>query len=180
MLISGRDARALLRTAGLSSRHARTALHSGLVGEPLRTTTAHLYDQERVQELAGRPPIDWGVVAEACPTGIFVARRVITVTLSREEQIDQVSGGWGGLSPWVWLAMKLHVDDHGSLPLVATVSGFVVLGADIVGVRHGSELVLAPPGVWFGRFEGVRLWTGPGRPWELHLSRRRTPRGACR
>jgi hypothetical protein len=51
MLISGREARALLEQAGFSSRHARTALSSGLVGSPIRTTAAHLYDEARVREV---------------------------------------------------------------------------------------------------------------------------------
>jgi hypothetical protein len=180
MLISGRDARSLLESAGLSSRHARIALLSGLVGEPLRTNHVHLYDQDRVRELAGRPSISWRQVNDACPTGIFVSRRAIDVTRPGAEQIGQVCGGWGDVDPWCWFAMGLHLADHGSLPFVATVSGFVVLAADIEGLRDGSELVLAPAGSWFGALERRRFWTGPGRPWELQLSPRRTPQGACR
>ena len=102
MLISGREARALLETAGFSSRHARTALDSGLAGTPIRTRSAHLYDMARVRELAARRRIWWREVHEVCPEGIFVARRELDVTCSHPELVERAASGWHELNPWVW------------------------------------------------------------------------------
>jgi hypothetical protein len=65
--------------------------------------------------------------------------------------------------------MQHQLQRQGSFPFVASVGGLVVLGADIVEVRGGSELVLQLPGPWFDGWEGCWLPTGPGRPWVLHL-----------
>jgi hypothetical protein len=149
-------------------------LDSGLAGQPLRTTAAHLYDEARVRDLVDRPAINWPSVIAACPIGILVARRHLDPTRSRDQLIEELSGGWTEISPWTWLALTLRVDAHGSLPFLATVAGVVVLGADIVGTRAGSggpRLDLATPGPWFDRFQGSRLLMGSGRPWALHLSR---------
>jgi hypothetical protein len=74
-----------------------------------------------------------------------------------------------------------YIDHIGHFPSVATVSGFIALGANIVGVRedptrpgypafrvrHPTTLSLAEPGGWFDDFRGRRLPTGPGRPWTI-------------
>ena len=73
------------------------------------------------------------------------------------------------MSPWRWVALGCQIDRLGRIPFVATVSGFVVLGADIVGLGPGSELSLAEPGSWFDPVSDGRLPTGPGRPWFLYL-----------
>ena len=73
------------------------------------------------------------------------------------------------MSPWARLGMHLRLERHGSLPFVARVSGFVVLGADILGLQGQSELVLGPAGGWYDEVAGCRFPTGPGRPWVLHL-----------
>jgi hypothetical protein len=170
MLISGREARTLLESAGFSSRHARTALDRGLAGTPIRTRAAHLYDDDLVHDLASRPTIGWRAVHEACPEGIFVARRELDLGCSQPELVEQASSGWGSLNPFEWLAMRFQVDRRGSLPFIANVAGVVVLGGDIVGGRPGCGLRLAEPGPWFERLRGARLATGPGRPWVLHLA----------
>jgi hypothetical protein len=170
MLISGREARALLEAAGFSSRHARIALSRGLGGEPIRTRAAHLYDEARVRDLAARAAIGWSEVHEICPEGIFVARRDLDVSLSLPAQFEHAARGWGDLNPWVWMLMGFQVRARGSLPFVLTVAGVVVFGADIVGMREGCELRLERPDRWFDRLQGRRLSTGPGRPWVVHLS----------
>ena len=60
------------------------------------------------------------------------------------------------------------------LPWVATLCGFVVFGAELVGFGEQVEpiprtfFVLRPPGAWFDAIEGRRLPTRPGgRPWYL-------------
>ena len=65
--------------------------------------------------------------------------------------------------------MQLQIEANGSLPMVATIAGFVVFGADVVELRGFSELVLTEPGAWFDSWARSRLSTGPGRPWVLHL-----------
>lgn len=72
--ISQRAARELLHGAGLTTRQARRALGWGLAGNPLVTTTAHLFDRLAVQRLAEREPVDERALSEQCPNGVFVAR----------------------------------------------------------------------------------------------------------
>ena len=70
--------------------------------------------------------------------------------------------------------LGVRVDVWLQVPWVATVSGFVVFGAELVGFGEQTEpiprtfFVLRPPGAWFGAIEGRRLPTRPGgRPWYL-------------
>jgi hypothetical protein len=176
MLLSGRETRLVLEAAGFSTWHARTALRSGLVGEPIRTTAGHLYDEARVRELAARPVLGWGAVIGggtgdgACPQGIFVGRRDLDLSRPLPTLDDPTLTDWEGLNPWAWVSMSFRIKSHGSFPFVTTVAGVVVIGADIVGLKGGSRLTLADPGSWFERLRGVRLPTGPGRPWVLQLS----------
>jgi hypothetical protein len=169
MWMSSRDARAVLATIGVSSRGARRVLGSGLAGEPVRTRSAVLYDEERVQALVERPTLGFPDLVDHCPEGVFVARRQVDARLTRAEQLVHLSGGWGAVSTWRWVAMAHQIRQHGSLPFVATVSGFVVLGADVKGLLGFSELVLGPSGPWFDAVADCRIPTGPGRPWVLHL-----------
>lgn len=57
----------------------------------------------------------------------------------------------------------------GRLPWVATICGFVLVGADLTGFRedpsgmgHGTSFVLESPGEWFAAFDGRRLPTTVG------------------
>jgi hypothetical protein len=166
MMISGREARGRLEAAGFSSRHARSALDCGLAGLPLRTRAAHLYESARVDDLAARPQIGWPVVFEACPDGIFVARRELDMTRPGPEVVEAASCGWTEMDPWAWLTISFQIKRDGALPFVATVAGVVVVGGDLVGRRPGG-LRLARPGAWFDQIRGRRFVTGPGRPWVL-------------
>ena len=159
----------MLVAAGVGSRGARRVLESGLAGEPVRTRAAVLYDVARVQALAERPTLGLWDLVDRCPGGFFMARRPMDVRLSPAEQLGDLSHGWGEVSRWRWVAMAHQVRRQGSIPLIVTVSGFVVLGADIVGLRGFSELVLGPAGTWFDAVAGSRVPMGPGRPWVLHL-----------
>ncbi len=170
MLISGREARAMLEAAGFSTRHARTALNSHLAGPPIRSAVVHLYDETLVRDLAERPVVDWLGLSRVCPDGFLVTRRDLDLSVAREELVAQVSRGWDGMSPWMRVAMSLRVARRGSLPLLATVAGVVVLGAEIVSARDHSGVRLGSPGAWFAGLQGARLSLGPGRPWVLQLS----------
>ncbi len=169
MLISAREAAEVLEPIGLGRRHADRVLASGLAGEPVRTRSAVLYEAERVRDLAGRRTVGYRELMDRCRAGFFVARRDVDVRLTREEQLARLRGGWGEVSPWAWLGVRLQIERQGSLPFLATVSGFVVLGADIIGLHSQSELVLGPAGGWYDEVAGCRFPTGPGRPWVLHL-----------
>lgn len=168
MLITGRGARAVLEEAGVSTRLARTALSCGLAGEAVRTTAAHLYDEARVRELATRPVIRGGAFLDACPQGYFIARREIQVAVPREELIRQVAHGWTSVGMWTWTFLGLRVQRLGRVPFVATVAGFIVLGADIIDLEPGCGLTLAPPGAWFEPFESGRLPMGRGQSWVIN------------
>lgn len=84
---------------------------------------------------------------------------------------------WWFLSAYTRLEIRLRVASEGFVPFVATVSGFVVLGADIAAVyaeAAGSgrrtprcEFELREPGAWFDVWQGRRLATGPGGPWRM-------------
>ncbi|MEJ7796083.1 MAG: hypothetical protein WKF50_11060 [Nocardioides sp.] len=54
---------------------------------------------------------------------------------------------------------------------MATVCGFVVVGAEIIDARADADattvLELRPAGGWFETFRERRLSTGPGRSWVI-------------
>jgi hypothetical protein len=177
MLISGREACEVLGEVGVGAKGARRLLASGLVGTPVRTRSAHLFDAEQVRAVAQRPTVPWHTIQETCPAGIFVARRQVDLTTPYEVQLRALADGWGGISPWTWVPMGFRISHHGSLPFVATVAGFVAFGAEIVGRQDGSRMLLRRPGEWFARLEDHRLLTGPGRPWALVLGHSRASAG---
>ena len=168
MLISGREAALRLAEIGMPRRQARLALGAGLAGEPVRTRSAVLYDSARVDELVGRPPVSPGALARECPGGLFVDRRVVDVRrleVVGSAAVESVDLGW--LSGAIF-AINVRRDP---LPYVATVCGFVVLGAEIIDIRPDGggrhHLQLAPPGAWFEAWRGRRWRTGPGRAWSV-------------
>lgn len=170
-LVSSREALSVLRAAGVGARSAERVLATGLAGEPVRTRSALLYDEERVRRLAERPVLPGRALAEHCPQGLFVARRDLPPGLTRQDQERCFAAGWGGVSVWVVLRLQLEIARVGPRPFVACTGGFVTFGAEItrVGGDRGSvTFELSAPGPWFGAFEGSRLRTGPGRPWVIH------------
>ena len=169
MLISGREAAARLASIGMPRRQANLALGAGLAGWGMRTPSAVLYEGDRVDALVRRPTVEPDAVARHCPEGLFLDRRVTDVRRFDPlgvAAVDELRLGWlnGAL-------LAVSVDLNGSLPYVATVCGFVVLGAEITGVRSGVpghfSLELTEPGAWFEAWRGRRWPTGPGREWSL-------------
>lgn len=167
VLVTGREATRRLQAIGVSERSARRVLAAGLAGDPVVTPAAHLYDADTVDRLAARPHLSWPELREACPHGLFVARRA--------GDVEDLAGDWP-ISPWVTSWMSILVDRHGSVPLVGAVAGFVTVGADIVRVGFAPgwtslhplvRLTLAPAGAWFERFRERQLITGPGPTWVL-------------
>ncbi|GEP34589.1 hypothetical protein NSZ01_23570 [Nocardioides szechwanensis] len=81
--------------------------------------------------------------------------------------------GWD-LSVWTRLWIRIVCERDGWLPFVATVGGFVALGAEITAVAQTSprrcRLELRDPGAWFETLRSTRFPTGPGRDWVLRGS----------
>lgn len=170
--MSGREAARLLACAGVGERQARQVLAAGLAGTPQRVSGALLYDDALVNQLVHSPYVD--EAETACPWGLFVARRLVDVARPEDQRLASLASGWG-LSTWTALRIRVLVADHGHLPLVATVGGFVTTGAEITGVHRAGpdeyHLTLRAADGWFEVFRGRRYPTGPGRPWVLQGGR---------
>lgn len=171
MLVSGREVAAGLGTVGVPRSQARRLLAAGALGGRLRTPGADLWDELATLDLMSRPLLTPDAVRDRCPDGLFVSRRALDLTVPRHDQLATIDGGWG-FSRWTAVLLQSRLARTGSFPLVATVAGFVLLGADIVGLgrREGAwTLRLAEPGAWF---EGVRHTRLPGlrggRDWAIH------------
>lgn len=164
MVISGRQACALLAEAGVARTQGRRVLLAGLAGEAVQTSSALLYDEARVRDLAAWPELTSAEVLRACPHGLFVAR------VPGRQVPDAVREGWP-LSVPIRVVLRLRAAEGRPLPLIATVSGFVATGAEVVGVTpeqreaRTSRLELAPPGAWFEQLRRRRFDTGPGKSW---------------
>lgn len=163
-----RAAERRLATIGLARRHATQVLQAGLAGRPEITTSALLYDADAVDALVARAPLTVAEVLDTCPQGLVVARRTTSC-------LDDLVDGWDFgevIGSWI----NLRAAEHGHVPLVATVGGFVTMGAEIVTVttrvgddpsRPKSTLTLRPATGWVEAMSGRRLARGPGRPWSL-------------
>jgi hypothetical protein len=153
-MISGREAAERLAVVGLSRRQARAVLDYGLAGVPVRTRAVTLYDPLRVDDLVGRASFAQGDLPEVCPGGVLLDRRLT----DRSPGIP--------LSPWTALGIQLSLVRMGPFPYVATIGGFVVDGADFIGLTGGAgglyRLERAAPGSWFDSFRGRRWAIGPG------------------
>lgn len=175
-LISGREAAEILGALGLSREQARRVLHTGVAGPGQRLRGSLLYDAAAVCRLLERPALAAANLDEVCRREMFVARvRRADVLASWEERLAAVRTGWH-LSPYARLRIKLRVERDGFLPFLATVCGFVVLGADLVAALRAPDdrtvLDLRQPGAWFTPLQHTRFVTGPGGPWTLWSAER--------
>jgi hypothetical protein len=138
----------------------------------MSTSAATLYRRDRVEELAARPALTYEEARAACPLGMFVGRRRVSVLCAWEDQVSAVSPGW---DLGVWTAAFLNRDlREAARPAVFTVAGFIALGADLVHVRargNRHDLVLEKPGPWFGSVCARRLDAGRGKAWRRELWR---------
>lgn len=174
--LTGRGAsRRLMGVVG-SDEQARLLLRTGAAGPGEPTTGGVLYDEQRVEDLAARPRVAPAELSRGCPQGLYICR------VSRRLAID-VTDPWAVTAerlsrkpPMPTMAgalLSVRVGITGRLPWVATVSGFVVFGADLTGFEElpgGDEqrFRLEPPGPWFAGLEGRWLRNGRGgRPWHL-------------
>ncbi|GAB3247734.1 hypothetical protein GCM10027448_10670 [Nocardioides dilutus] len=179
-LVTGRQATALLAATGLARRHALRTLSAGLAGSPRQVPGAMLYERTAVEALVRRPCIDLADLDELCPQGAFVSRRLVDVRQDLSAQREQVAGHWR-LNPFCAVALSLWANHGEPLAFVATVTGFVVLGAEILDTAvddSGWRLVLGPPGDWFESLDGRRLVLGQGGEWTIR--RRLAPRRPVR
>jgi hypothetical protein len=168
MLMTGRQ---VARSLGLGRETANRVLASGLVGAPIRTGSAHLYYARRVDALRTRPVVDDSTpLPPACSHGVLVARI--------DPRQGAAEGPWP-LAPGRFAVLAVLVGEHGSLPLVTTVGGFVTGGADVTGYRAAHDnprhvlLRTSSPGDWYATFDGHSLRTPPGNPllfWRCRLS----------
>lgn len=179
MLLTERQAAELLGELGLPRERARRALLAGIAGRGIRTRAATLYEEAEVRALM-KPPIDGSELAPECQRGMFVARVGAADLLApMQAQRDAVRMHWQ-INPWVRVHLSIRIEEKGFVPFLATMSGFVVLGGDIIGGslddEFGAALDLDEPGHWFDPLRGRRFLTGPGNPlllWHVDFGRAR-------
>lgn len=182
MFVSGREAALILAEAGLSRGQARKVLAAGLAGPSIRTAGSLLYDESQVRALLARAVVERGELPDPCRATMFVARlgarrdaaapdqrwQGADLSAQEAEQVDAARMYWD-LSPWVEVMVRVAIQEHGFVPFVATVAGFVVLGGNGTRVSHvpgrGDVFTLAPPTSWFDTLRQARFPTGPGGPW---------------
>lgn len=172
-LLSTREAAERL---GLDRESARLALAGGLAGPSVRVRSAVLYEAARVDDLAARGlvpldalPVD--ALPEDCRTGMMVVRlaRRTDLRASRGDLLALISTGYR-MSPWTRMLIRNRVATRRSVPLAATLGGFVVLGADITDVEHvgrrEARLRLTDAGSWFETWRAGRFEAGRGSRWQ--------------
>jgi hypothetical protein len=168
-LLSGRQAAQVLAGGGLNRSRAQQVLAAGLAGEPIRTSSALLYDAARVQALVERPVVTWRDVAAMDLHTLFVARGEVDPRQSRLDQVRALSETWR-FQLFTGVELKWRVEKFGPVPFLATVCGFVAFGAELSQFRpralEGAGSV-SEPGPWFEAFRDTRFPSGPGRPWVL-------------
>lgn len=176
MQISAREAATILAVLGLGREQARRVLGAGVAGPGTLAGGVRLYDAAAVHRLLERPILTAVDLDPACREEMFVARVSPKVAAGG---MAAIRSGWR-LSPYARLRIRLRIERDGFMPLVATVCGFVVLGANMVAARpdqadrptaHLSDgrsvIDLDPPGRWFEPMREARFVTGPGSPWTL-------------
>jgi hypothetical protein len=158
---------------------ARALLRTGAAGWGTVTDTGVLFDDEAVKALADRPWLSESAQEETCPDGVYLARLARSVPLDLTRPWAEVVAGLERLPsmpPLTTALLSVSVSVAGRLPWVATYHGFVVVGADLVGLRTDATgtttFRLEPPGDWFEawRETRVRLSRG-GRPWVIRQPR---------
>ncbi len=167
-------ARALSGVVG-SEEQARILLRAGACGSTHPGGAVLLYDEQRVQAVAGRPFVEETALVSACPHGLYVSRLARTAALDLAQSWDLVASQVRQrpvMPPMTAALLAARVRLAGRLPWVATLCGFVVHGADLTGFGTEpdgrDEFRLEPPGEWYEHLEQRWLPTGRGgRPWVI-------------
>jgi hypothetical protein len=156
--------RAVGRELGLGQAATARVVAAGLVGPSRAVAGAHLYHADRVEALARRPLVEEDTpLPPSCRDGVIVVRTnpLVDGPLSTPRRLATGRAA----------VLRVLLAERGYLPMVVTVAGFVVTGADVTGVRTDDSeppmttLVTRPATDWFEAFEGHRLMTGAGDPW---------------
>lgn len=156
---------AILAEADLGRRQARLLLKTGVAGHGKRPGAVVLYEAARVRDLAGWPVLTPGQIQAACPFGVLVGRfaadRVPDVDDLTDGVLTAARGSWDlpGWPTLFCLAMVTYRQIR--VPFLATMSGFVLAGAEIAGVAEAG-LRLEPPGRWFDAVRRHRMPRGQG------------------
>jgi hypothetical protein len=188
MKITGREAGRALGALGVDRESARRALLAGVAGPGERIGGLLLYDSARVEELISRvdasPELGRDALNPIFTWGIFTARvgprraelspyrtwKGADMTAPTSEQLDGARMWWQ-MSSLTRVLIKSRVQRDGFFPFLATVAGFVVVGADIVGLEparpEGTAFLLGEPSAWFDTFRHARLPVTNGGPWQL-------------
>lgn len=192
--ITQRQAAAILHEdIGVHPESARRLLAAGLVGKGRCTSRATYYLRRVVDEFVAShrgagplPTRDRNMVLVRAGHGR------VRFGMQPEEMLDRLGDGWR-LS-FRWRLLLEAVIERGERPgFLVTVGGFVVLGADMVGVSWAGALPpaggypgkeeslktrfeLEMPGEWYQEWHGRHVPTGPGgaalRVWPVNLRRR--------
>ena len=168
-LISQREAAWVLDVHHELSRPRVTRLlATGVVGAPVRAGGALLYDGDAVRRLAARPRRTRADLATGGLRRVIVLRRAVDLLADRATQEAQLTDGWN-LNYLDCLGMTWKIEADGPIPVVVTVSGFVILGAELAGFTRSSmapgkrvRLVVREPGSWFEPLRETRLDVIPG------------------
>lgn len=177
MWVSGREAVGILTPVVAGAAQARILLRAGLAGHALEVRR-RLYDEGQVRALAERPLVEESALPVLCPHGLYIARQprsVIVDAGSRWEDLTAALGGMPRMPGLTAALLSVRLGVAGRLPWVATICGFVLVGADLTGfcedrsgAGRGTTFDLERPGEWFAAFDARRLpTTVGGRPWHL-------------
>ena len=189
MEITAREAARRIGERHLLSRdQARRVLAAGLAGPGRRTASALLFKEESVEALLARPMCDRDTLDELRP---FIARlgrqRSLTLEQSWAQQAAVAGTGWR-LPALTRVALRLPGQArHGRHPFIATLGGWVVLGAEITGwsidptqraPRRSAPICsfdLTPPGRWYAAVAETWLPIENGAAWTLWGATTTTP-----
>ncbi|WP_151082904.1 hypothetical protein [Nocardioides cynanchi] len=180
MLISARAAsRIFEEETGLVRQQSRRVLLSGLAGQGTRAGGSLLYDEALVRSLARWPEADHAEVLAQCPGGPLVVR------LGRGDERAAPVETLAGAGQIIRSQVRARIEEHGSVPLVATVCGYPVRLAELTGLAvlpgasaSGSHWAQQRVAVefrepseessrWTRQVTERRLVTGPGPAWLL-------------
>ncbi len=186
MWVSGREAVRILTPVVAGEAQARILLRAGLAGRALEVGRGRLYDEGQVRAVAERPLVEESVLPVLCPHGLYIARQPRSLTVdagSRWEDLTSALDGMPRMPGLTAAVLSVRVRVAGRLPWVATICGFVLVGADLTGFREDrsgagrvTSFALERPGEWFAAFDARRLpTTVGGRPWHLWTPDAPTP-----
>ena len=146
MLISARERPTARGRSGSGAGHAERVLAS----RPRRRAGPHARRRSSTRRsafgtlLEGGPSAT-GELMDRCRAGFFVARRDVDVRLTRDEQLAAQRRLGRGVALDL-AGVVCSSSGTGAFRSSPRSSGFVVLGADIIGLHSQSELVLEPAG----------------------------------